>query len=134
MLSANRGPIVVRASAVLTNSYVAGTVISGEDTSMYRNMKILLNFTKGSLTTAEIKVEFSWDGTNYYQETAESTSGGVITRTVAYHQLSATGLYWLSFTNVCAPYIKISVQGTGTVTNSLITVDAVLFNDVAFSF
>ena len=46
----------IRASLVLTDSYVAGTVL--DLASKYDKIALLVDFTKGSLTTAEIKIEF----------------------------------------------------------------------------
>jgi hypothetical protein len=52
----------VRTAAILTTSYVAGTIL--ENTEIYDKLAIYADFTKGSLTTAEIKVEFA--ATLYY--------------------------------------------------------------------
>ena len=75
----------VRAAAILTGSYVAGTVI---DTGGIYN-QVLLNvvYTKGSLTSAEIKIEFSSDNLTFYQETNPSVSTGTTTETLAEHHI-----------------------------------------------
>jgi len=73
----------IRSAAILTGSYVAGTVI---DTGGIYNQGILnLQFTIGSLTTAEIKIEFSNDNSTYYQESNASVSTGTTTETLAIH-------------------------------------------------
>lgn len=115
--------LVVRASAILTTSYVAGTVIS--DVHLANQLIILASFTKGDLTTAEIKVEFSQDGTTYYQETSESFTAGTGAVSLAERQISATGNYRIAIP-IRDRYIKISVKGTGTVTSSLMAVRAVV--------
>lgn len=121
----------IRASAVLTNSYVAATILGPQglgqllDPVENNQLVVLVKLTLGSLTSAEVKVEFSNDGTNYYQETAGSVSGGTSTDSLLTHTMTATGNYRLPISLVDR-YVKVSVKGTGTVTNSLMVVDAVL--------
>lgn len=117
----------VRASAVLTGSYVAGTVISyaNLNPALRNQLVLLVSFTIGSLTTAEIKVEYSHDGTTYFQETFESISGTTSTLSLGVYQIGATGNYVIAIP-IKASYIKISSKGTGTVTNSLLAIDAVV--------
>lgn len=112
----------IRASAILTGSYVAGTII---DTEGATQLILDVAFTKGSLTTAEIKVEFSPDGTTYYQESSSSVASGVDTVSLAYHQLSATGNYRIAIP-VMDKKVKVSVKGTGTATSSLMAVDYII--------
>ena len=45
----------IRTKAVLTTSYVAGTLI--ENVEKYNFLVLLVDFVKGSLTTAEVKIE-----------------------------------------------------------------------------
>ena len=121
----------IRSSAVLTGSYVAATVLGPEGVSASidpvnnNQLVLLVNFTIGSLTSAELKVEFSNDGTTYYQETASSISSGTSTDSLLAHSFTATGNYRLPIPLVDR-YVKVSVKGTGTVTNSLMAVDAVV--------
>ena len=110
----------IRSAAILTGSYVAGTVI---DTAGIYNQGILnVSFTKGSLTTAEFKIEFSNDNTTYYQETNPSVSAGTTTETLAEHQIGATGNYRIPVP-ILDRYIKVSAKGTGTATSSSMTLD-----------
>jgi hypothetical protein len=113
----------VRAAAILTNAYVAGTVL--DETQGYNQLDILVDFTKGSLTSAEIKVEFSPDGSAYYQESFQAVSAGTATETLGVHTIAASGKYRISIP-IMDRYIKISANGTGTVTSSSMTVDAIL--------
>lgn len=117
----------IRSAAILTNGYVAGTVLgpNNGNPSAYNQLVIYWGFTKGSLTSGELKVEFSHDGTTYYQETFSSVAGGVSTDTLGAHTQTATGNYRISVP-IKDNYIKISVMGTGTVTSSSATVTAVL--------
>lgn len=122
--------VAVRSSAVLTNSYVAGTVIgpaTGDKPLVHQYTQLLLyvDFTIGSLTDAQIKVEFSDDGTTYYQETYSSVSTTTSTESLGVHKLTATGLYRIAIP-ITDKYIKVSSVGTGTVTSSLMAIDAIL--------
>lgn len=121
----------IRSSAILTGSYVAGTVLgpTGQGTlgdPVENNQLILLvSFTIGSLTSAEIKVEFSDDNTTFYQETSEAVASGVATASLASHTFTATGNYRIPI-SIGDRYIKVSTKGTGTVTSSLMAIDGVL--------
>ncbi len=118
----------VRSSAVLTNSYVAGTVIGDPNLIYEKNqLVILVGFTIGSLTSGGIKVEFSPDGTTYYNEAYDdiATSTGVISERLITRTFSATGNYRIAIP-IKDRYIKISAIGTGTVTNSLMSISAVV--------
>jgi len=118
----------VRDSLVLTGSYVAGTVVGPSDVqTILENQAVLyVSFTKGSLTTAEIKVEFSDDGITYYQETnGEFLSAAAQTNTIFEHSLAATGNYRIPI-QIKDRYIKISAKGTGTVTGSLMAIKLII--------
>lgn len=207
--------VPVRASAILTGSYVAGTIIDGgegQNGGVLNNNQliILANFTKGSLTSLEIKVEFSdckmWDlaydgqtanftvgkivtgatskatayivsdtdggatgtlvvsgisgtfinnetitdsngtpGTavvnnasgvnsdsatsdfNWYQETFSSVSGGTSTDALGEHTIAASGKYRIAVP-IKDRYLRVSSKGTGTVTGSLLDIDAIIGN------
>lgn len=117
----------VRTAAILTASYVEGTILSGFNVnpSDANQLIIYWAFTLGSLTSGELKVEFSHDGTNYYQETFSNVSAGSSTDTLGIHTVTATGNYRIAIP-LKDNYVKISVKGTGTVTASSSTIDAVI--------
>lgn len=126
--SFNFTTLTVRPAAILTNSYVAGTVLGTDTTANleYNSTLILdVDFTLGSLTTGEIIVEFSNDGTTYYQETidAVNTSTGIITEKPAIRTFGATGKYRMTIP-VMDKFIKISAHGTGTVAGSSMSIVA----------
>ena len=122
----------LRASAILTGSYVAATVWGPQGGSTandpVENSKfvLLIGFTKGDLDSVELIVEFSDDGSTYYQETnASAPSSGEQTLSLNNYKLDTTGNYVLEF-DITTRYIKVSVKGTGTLTNSLISLHSVL--------
>lgn len=120
----------VRAAAILTNSYVAGTVIGPSNTnvdsfSQMNQLNIYVDFTLGSLTDGQIKVEFAHDGLtpDYYQESFSSVSGALDTVSAGTHKFTASGKYRISIP-VKDNYVKISAIGTGTVTSSSMKITA----------
>jgi len=117
----------IRAAAILTGSYFAGTVLDFKNANpaLRNQLNLLVQFTIGSLTTAEIKVEYSHDGTTYFQETFESISSGISTTTLGVYQLSATGNYVISIP-IKFSYIKVSAKGTGTATGSSMTIQGIV--------
>jgi len=113
----------VRAAAILTGSYVAGTVI--EETHNLNQLIIYADFTVGELTDCDIKVEFSPDNNSFYQDSSEAIASGESTVSAKHYTLSATGKYRLALP-IKDRYIKISATGNGTVTSSSLTIDAVV--------
>lgn len=107
-----------RAAAILTNGYVASAAI---DVSTSNQVIFFINFTIGSLTDADLKVEFSPDGTNWYQETYAVISGDTSAETLGIHTYGASGAFRLPI-EVAEKYIRISAIGNGTVTNSSMTI------------
>lgn len=112
--SANVTPVAARAAAALTNSYVASSAIDVRNASQ---VIFFIAFTIGSLTDADIKVEFSPNGTTWFQETFAAIDGDTSTETNGVHTYAATGNYRLPI-EVAGEYIRISAIGNGTVTGS----------------
>ncbi len=118
----------IRSAAILTTSYVAGaelTITNGRPAN-HNQLVVYVAFTKGSLTTAEVKVEYSNDGVTYYQDTTlGALSGANVPATASVFQLSADGNYRIALP-IADAFIKISAKGTGTTTGSSMTIDAAL--------
>lgn len=121
--------VPVRTSAVLTGSYVAGTVLGQDQVTVQQGLKnqiiILINFTIGSLTSGQFKVEFSPDGNDWYQESYGTVATGVETDALLEHTLTATGKYRVPIP-VKDNFVRISAKGTGSVTGSLMAIKAVV--------
>lgn len=124
----------LRSAAILTNSYVAADVLGPTtdtnqvqaDVSRYNQLNIFVEFTIGSLTDADLKVEFSHDGTTYFQDSAiGSPSSGESAVSALHYTFSADGNYTISIPIKCN-YIKISIVGNGTVTSSEAAIHAAL--------
>lgn len=113
----------IRPAAILTTSYVEGTVL--ENLQGFSQANLLVSFTKGSLTSAQLKVEFSIDGTNYFQETFSTISTGTSTEIFGVHEFTSEGNYIINLP-INYRYMKVSVKGTGNVTSSSVAIKAVL--------
>ena len=117
----------IRADAILTGAYVAGTIIP--DCQKYNQLMLFLKMTKGSITSIQIKVEYSHDGITYYQETFTGLSGGTATESAGIFSftLTADQNFKLAIPIKCS-HIKVWAKGTGTLTNSALEIKAVLGN------
>ena len=93
----------------------------------FNQLELEVEFTLGSLTSAEIKIEFSDNNTTFYQQAFSAISGSVNSLTLGVNTLIASGNYLLSLP-ISSKYIKISSHGTGTVTNSLLAITAKIRN------
>ena len=113
----------VRAEAVLTTSYVNGTII--DEVENYNQLDLYCYFTLGSLTSVEIRVESSLDNTNFVQETNLSISGATGTLTKGEYTITTGGNFKISLP-ISAHYVRVAAKGTGTVTDSLLQIDGFL--------
>jgi hypothetical protein len=120
---------VIRSSAILTNSYVAATVLGGGKdegrVAEYNQLAAYFYYTKGSLTSLEVKIESSLDGTNYVQETNIAVSGATITMNKGEFTTTEDGNFKITMP-MSAKFVKISAKGTGTLTSSLLGIEAML--------
>lgn len=106
----------IRASAVLTTSYVDTDII---DLSGHRIVAICFDLTQGSLTSFQYKIYISHNGNTWFQEASESVAAATITDYAHNYTYTFTGTDdYYKILDVPAKYMKLSVQGTGTVTDS----------------
>jgi hypothetical protein len=135
--------IPIRDAAILTNSYVAGNIIGVYDgnnagpnayvstgVGLLNQLIIYVDFTKGSLTTGELIVEFSNDKVDWYQEgfdSAGTPSGGAVNmgESIMTRQFSANFKGRIAIP-IKDQFIRISAKGTGTVTSSSMKIDAIV--------
>lgn len=128
MSLANFKSVSIRSAAILTNAYVAATILGPQHFLCdYNQLNLAVRFTIGSLTNLQIKIEYSDDGVTYDQETATSLAGGVASETSLVHEFVATGNRMLNIP-IKNKYIKVSAIGTGTVTASSLSLVATLGN------
>jgi hypothetical protein len=87
---------------------------------------LYIDFTKWSLTSLSIKLDFSDDWVNYYQETFESISWGTASASLWEHSYTATWAYVLA-TPFKAKFVKVSAKWVWTVTNSLCAIRSIVW-------
>jgi hypothetical protein len=100
---------VLRAATALTSAYVAYTYKNSGESNQ---VSLLVEYTKGDETTAEIKVEVSPDQVTFYRVPTEAAASGVITVIPAVWQLSETENYVIALPNAY-DHLRISVKATG---------------------
>ena len=110
---------LIRSSAALTSSYVAGTVIGVEDFGM---LVLLFKYTMGSgesNNAVVLKVEFSADGTNFYQQTDHATT--VELREYTFTAESSPGTYdsiAIVIPVAAISHVRVSAKETGVTSNA----------------
>ena len=125
------GTFVVRAAGVLTNGYIAGNIIGNVTdftqggVHLKNQLELYVDFTIGSLTDLQIKIEFSQDSTAFFQEASSAINSGTDTVSLLIHKFTATGKYRLALP-IKDRYIKVSAIGTGTVTSSSVAISSVI--------
>lgn len=110
----------VRNEAELTTSYESEIPIN---ISGCNQVQLFVAFTIGSLTDAKVKLEYSNDGSSYYQESMveEFPALGIITQKIFERKITASGNYIFSVP-VLGRWLRVSVKGTGTTTGSSIAI------------
>ncbi len=128
----------MRAVAVPTTSYVAGTVVSAGPEGEHNALGILVDYTKGDETSIEVKVESTNDPTStasgsvkWYQQVTQSASGGTVTLTPAIYSMTAasaaTEQFWTIIINpVKGQMYRISVKSTGGTPTGTVGIKAIL--------
>lgn len=120
-----KAPVTVRAAAILTGSYVATTATQVKQSNQ---AVFLIDFTLGSLTSMLVKVQYSSDGTNFYDEPYSDTSSATISSDEAQvplrsrvHVFDTTSAKYLAVP-LKTNYVRLAVKGVGVATSSSCTV------------
>ncbi len=113
--SAPNKAFAVRASAVLTTGEVAGNSFDLNE-AWGSKVNVQIDFTLGMLTNGIFRFYGSMDGTNFYL--LHGTTGTTLAQT-----LTATSTISIPLFVHGWKFLRVSVQGTGTVTNSLAAVN-----------
>jgi hypothetical protein len=82
-------------------------------------LNLYIAYVKGSLTSLQVKVEYSDDGVNFYQDTFVTESGATATCTAGEYTFAPAGNqnFVLALPIQCSA-VRVSAKGTGTVTDS----------------
>ena len=127
--------VTVRAAAILTNAFVGSTSM---ETPYSNQLNCYVTYTKGSLTSIEVKAQFSPNDTTWYDEqerqaaSVTELSGVADPNTVSigivypkvYQFTKVSGLALISTPNL-GRFMRLAVRGTGTVTSSTVTIRCV---------
>lgn len=106
----------IRTTLILTNSYVDTNVLNANE---FSKMAILFDLTKGSLTSIQYQIWISYNQIDWYVEATETVGAGTITDDAANGTTTPAGdVKYFKPLDCFAPYLKLSIKGTGTVTNS----------------
>ena len=119
----------IRSATILTNSYVEWTVLWLDDnnTAQVLNQSVLfLDITLWSLTSVELKIEYSDDWINYYQQTFIDISWWTATASLWEYTFTTDWSYEIS-NPFKAKYLKASVKGTWTVTWSACWIKGIIW-------
>jgi len=119
----------IRDASILTNSYVASTILWDTEQNRIQELNqcvLFIDFTIGSLTSMELKVEYSDDNINFYQDTFLDISWGTATASLWEYTFTASGAY-----NIAIPFkarvIRVSVIWTWTATWSSCAIKWILW-------
>ena len=125
----------IRPSAILVNSETVVKDFGVQETGLRRgatpqevnieSTEIILgiDLTKGALTSCSIKIYFSTDGTNWFQEASESTAAGVSSIYPRSHIMVADAKVSVAIA-ITHPFIRVSTISVGDPTGSLLAIDA----------
>lgn len=108
--------VVLRSASALTTSYVETDYA---DLYGCDDIGLFFEITRGSLTSFEYKVQWSYDGYTWFDEVTETVSATTITDTVLNYSMTLTGdVDYYKPLPFRAGYIRLQVKGTGTVSGS----------------
>jgi hypothetical protein len=117
----------IRTDGILTGSYVPGTVLDFKNVNPQskNQLNVLVKFVLGSLNHLLLKIEYSDNGTDWYQETFLDIAGALGSASVAEYKFASTGNYMISVP-IKAAHVRISAKGDGTATSSSLGLKAVV--------
>ena len=119
----------IRSAAVLTTSYVAADVLWLDDNNRAQELNqsvLFIDLTLWSLTSVELKIEYSDDGVNYYQQTFLDISWGTATASLWEYTFTADWAYEIS-NPFKAKFMKVSAKWTWTVSWSSCTIKWIIW-------
>lgn len=118
----------IRTGAILTTSYVSADVLGLDDNNTAQTLNqsvLLIDLTIWSLTSMELKIEYSDDNINFYQQSFIDISWGTATVSEWEYTFTASGTYEIS-NPFKARFFKASVKWTWTVTGSSCAVKGII--------
>jgi len=116
----------VRTAAALTTSYVASDPINIQGANQ---LQLLAAFTKGSSDGCRLKIEYSEDQSNWYQESmiSEFPAGNDVIHSLVTRRIKDSGSYVLSIP-VSASFFRVSAQAITSGSGTSLSIAAVVAN------
>lgn len=111
---------VVRAAAILTNSFVETDAVNVKG---FSRVALFFKLTAGSLTSFEYEVQHSPDGgTTWYDLGVETVTLTTVTDGQPDYTTPAADKNWCKLVYAPGEWLRLRVKGTGTLTLSSLTV------------
>ena len=131
--TAKQEPITLLSGVTLTGAY-SGNVSATQVSNSENQLTLFVSYTMDAGETSnsiEVKVEFSPDGTTWFQETSKSISSGTMTHSLAEHTFASTGAgnedNFVVNTNANYQYFRVSAKETGIAsTGGVATIKSVI--------
>lgn len=112
----------IRCSTVLTTSFVASEIMNIQGANQ---VQLLVSFEKGNSSGCRLKIEYSENGSIWYQESAidEFPSINDVKHTLITRKIDDSGNYIISVP-VSASYLMVSAQAITSGDNTLLSIIA----------
>ena len=116
--------IVIRAAAALTTSYVTSNSFNIQGANQ---LQLLVSFTKGDSDGCRLKIEFSEDGSSWYQESIVEYSSGDANHSPLARKIEDSANLVLSVPT-SASFLRVSGQAITSGTSTSLSVLATIAN------
>ena len=104
----------VRARTALTNTYYTTATLNGRDCN---KLVLYIDFIKENLTSADIRIFFSHDENEWYQETTGVFATGTYAEYQTVHNFTTSGTHRLTIP-ILDSWIRLDVRGNGDLSGS----------------
>ena len=111
---------VVREEAVIGDAYDPTYII--DNVRIYSQMVVNVELLIGALTNAQLRIEFSPDGTTWFRETAASIDGLISLVEPIVFRFERSANFAIPVP-ICTNYVRLAVAGNGDATGSLLAIN-----------
>lgn len=103
------------ASVALTTAFTTPVVIDmlNYNPALRNQLQVYLGLTKGAATSFDLLVEYSNDGTKWFQETFETITGGSAAMSLGLYNFTASGNYTVSLP-IKSGRVRLSLRANGS--------------------
>jgi len=111
---------------ILTANY-AGNIATGVACSNYKELHLLIDYAQNQGTSLEIRIEYSHNNTDWFQETTQTYNAGVHTIIAVEHSLTASATIVIPLINLQGRFVRTAVKETGADGVGRVTVIGLMF-------